>query len=300
MLQTRFTYQASQRNKFGVTYDLEALCSCPNQISATVSPEASVDRRFPLQRFVQTDWNSPVSSRLLLEASAIHRVERWGAMHLQTGKGDNIDAIAPGMVPVIDNPSLATGASLNYRAFATHAGGLQQLLELEHPLPGRRVLHHRVSQLQGWVQQRLRASREHQLHRPDDTLFLQLRERPADAGGLPDRAADGRGERGPRPRALCAGQVDGGPMDALGRRALRPLQEQLPAAGDCAPALAPNLNVQFDKIENYSLHDITPKLGATSIFSAPARRHSRSRSTSIWRVSAPREPYLMGPIPSIV
>src|SRR4029434_3789468 len=44
-------------------------------------------------------------------------------MHLQTGKGDNIDAIAPGMVPVIDNPSIATGSSLNYRAFATAAGG---------------------------------------------------------------------------------------------------------------------------------------------------------------------------------
>ena len=123
MFQARVTYQASPRNKIGFTYDHEALCSCPNQISATVSPEASVDRRFPLQRFVQMDWNNPVSNRLLLEASAIHRVERWGAMHLQTGKGDNIDAIAPGMVPVIDNPSLATGASLNYRAFATAAGG---------------------------------------------------------------------------------------------------------------------------------------------------------------------------------
>jgi len=123
MYSARVTWQANAKNKIGFTYDHEALCSCPNQISATVAPEASVDRRFPLQRFIQMDWNSPVSNRLLLEASAIHRVERWGAMHLQTGKGDNIDAIAPGMVPVIDNPSLATGSSLNYRAYATAAGG---------------------------------------------------------------------------------------------------------------------------------------------------------------------------------
>ena len=79
MFQARVTYQASPRNKIGFTYDHEALCSCPNQISATVSPEASVDRRFPLQRFIQMDWNNPLSNRLLLEASAIHRVERWGA-----------------------------------------------------------------------------------------------------------------------------------------------------------------------------------------------------------------------------
>ena len=30
---------------------------------------------------ILVDWNSPVSSKLLLEASAIHRYERWGAYH---------------------------------------------------------------------------------------------------------------------------------------------------------------------------------------------------------------------------
>ena len=44
------------------------------------------------------DWTSPVTNRLLIEASGIHRVERWGNMHLQTGKGDNIDALMPGMI----------------------------------------------------------------------------------------------------------------------------------------------------------------------------------------------------------
>ena len=85
------------KNKFGVTYDQEALLQLSQPDLGDGSPEASVDRRFPLQRFVQMDWNNPVSNRLLLEASAIHRVERWGGMHLQTGKGDNIGAIAPGM-----------------------------------------------------------------------------------------------------------------------------------------------------------------------------------------------------------
>jgi hypothetical protein len=116
--QGRFTWQADQRNKFGVTYDFENYCACPTGLSALVAPEAGNDRRFPVQRFVTVDWNNPVSPRVLLEASAIHRVERWGGMHLQTGKGENIDALAPGITSITDNPSLATGASLTYRSAA--------------------------------------------------------------------------------------------------------------------------------------------------------------------------------------
>jgi len=116
MYQARLTWQATNRNKIGATFDLENLCSCPTAVSATQSPEASQDRRFPLQRFVEVEWTNPVSSRVLLEASGIQRVERWGNMHLQTGKGENISALAPGITSITDNPSLATGASLTYRA----------------------------------------------------------------------------------------------------------------------------------------------------------------------------------------
>jgi hypothetical protein len=67
---------------------------------------------------VTIDWNSPVSNRVLLEASAIHRVERWGGMHLQTGKGGNVQSIVPGMTSVTDNPNPVTGGSLTYRTDA--------------------------------------------------------------------------------------------------------------------------------------------------------------------------------------
>ena len=249
MFQARVTYQASQRNKIGFTYDHEALCSCPNQISATVSPEASVDRRFPLQRFVQTDWNSPVSNRLLLEASAIHRVERWGAMHLQTGKGDNIDAIAPGMVPIIDNPSLATGASLNYRAFATPVGGTFNNSWNWN-------IHYRaaVSYITGSHSFKVGFNNAYGHHEntsytdPTTPYFYNF------ANGVPTQLVY---RIAPRTVAvnvdrdlgtLCAGQVDGRPMDALGWRALRPLQEQLPAAGDRAngPGAEPQRAVRHD------------------------------------------------------
>ena len=80
------------------------------------SPEAGNDRRFPLQRFVTVDWNTPVSNRLLIEASGIHRVERWGGMEPQVGKLGNIDHLTPGMISVSDTLNPVTGGPLSYRA----------------------------------------------------------------------------------------------------------------------------------------------------------------------------------------
>jgi hypothetical protein len=116
--QGRFTYQVNQKNKLGVTYDQEAYCGCPFGVTATVTPDGASDRRFPLQRFVTADWTLPLTSKVLIEASGIHRVERWGGMHLQTGKGENLDAILPGITSVTDNPNPVTGGSLTYRSAA--------------------------------------------------------------------------------------------------------------------------------------------------------------------------------------
>ena len=121
--QGRITWQINQTNKLGVTADWENFCACTTGIGpgiggAVTSPEAGNDRRFPLQRFVTVDWASPVSNRLLLEASGIHRVERWGGMHPQVGKAGNISALTPGIVSVTDNPNPVTGGSLTYRSAA--------------------------------------------------------------------------------------------------------------------------------------------------------------------------------------
>jgi hypothetical protein len=264
MLQTRFTYQASPRNKFGVTYDLEALCSCPNQISALVSPEASVDRRFPLQRFVQTDWNSPVSNRLLLEASAIHRVERWGAMHLQTGKGDNIDAITPGIVPIIDNPSLATGASLTYRAFATAVGGTFNNSWNWN-------IHYRaaLSYITGSHNFKVGVNNAHGHYEntsytdPTTPYFYNF------ANGNPTQVVY---RIAPRTVAVNVDRDLGlfaqdkwtvGRWTLSGGVRYDHFKNSYPPQAIAPTTLAPALNVRFDTIQNYRLHDITPKLGAT-------------------------------------
>jgi hypothetical protein len=116
VFQGRFTYQLNQKNKLGMTIDQEAYCGCPFGVSATTTPDGASDRRFPLQRFVTADWTMPLTNKVLIEASAIHRVERWGGMHLQTGKGENIDAVVAGLTSITDNPNPVTGGSLTYRS----------------------------------------------------------------------------------------------------------------------------------------------------------------------------------------
>ena len=119
--QARITWQASPKNKIGSTYDQESFCACstgigPGPGGAVTTPEAGVDRRFPLQRFVTLDWSSPVSNKLLLEASGIHRVERWGGMEPQEGKLGNIDHLTPGMIGISDTNNPVTHGALSYRA----------------------------------------------------------------------------------------------------------------------------------------------------------------------------------------
>jgi hypothetical protein len=123
--QARFTWQATPKHKFGMTFDQESFCACttavgPQPGGVVNSPEAGNDRRFPLQRFVTVDWSTPVSNRLLIEASGIHRVERWGGMEPQVGKLGNIDHLEPGMISVNDSLNPVTGTPLNYRAATTY------------------------------------------------------------------------------------------------------------------------------------------------------------------------------------
>jgi hypothetical protein len=107
--QLRLSWQAAQKHKIGVTYTQQDFCACHDAVSATVAPESANDRRFPTQRVVLLDWTSPVTNKILIEASGIHRVERWGNMHLQT-KGLTLD---PAMIGVLEQGGTIPG--LRYR-----------------------------------------------------------------------------------------------------------------------------------------------------------------------------------------
>ncbi|MGE0444363.1 MAG: carboxypeptidase regulatory-like domain-containing protein [Vicinamibacterales bacterium] len=110
----RMTWQANAKNKLAGEWDQQSYCRCPNGVSATVAPEAGRDRRFPTQRTLMAEWNSPVTNRLLIEAVALHRNTGWGEVHLQpSGSLDDPRALAayPEMISVVEQ---STG--LRYRA----------------------------------------------------------------------------------------------------------------------------------------------------------------------------------------
>jgi hypothetical protein len=66
--QIRFTWQATQKNKVNFYYDIGQHCNCQNNISATVSPEATSQWFYKPNYVTQASWSSPVTTRLLLEA----------------------------------------------------------------------------------------------------------------------------------------------------------------------------------------------------------------------------------------
>ena len=82
----RVTAQPTPRNKIAFTWDQQTRCSCPAGVGApvfaplspTVTPEATDNLRSPLQRQLRAEWTSPVSDRLLLEGTLMHRDEHWG------------------------------------------------------------------------------------------------------------------------------------------------------------------------------------------------------------------------------
>ena len=64
---TRFTWQASQRNKFSIYYDYNDNCNCHFLVSPNVAPEAGVVSTGKIH-VTQVTWTSPVTNRFLLEA----------------------------------------------------------------------------------------------------------------------------------------------------------------------------------------------------------------------------------------
>jgi hypothetical protein len=115
----RVTWQATPRNKIAGTYKADKWCNCPNNISATVAPEAARDRRFPRLAQEHLEWTSPVTNRLLFEAVGLHLYERWGNMHLRVNGGslenESQEAILREMVSVQEQSN-----GLRYRALDTY------------------------------------------------------------------------------------------------------------------------------------------------------------------------------------
>ena len=105
--QLRLTWQASQRNKFGVSLHEDSVSYAPTSVSQILAPEAAENRIYPVQRQRQVDWSSPVNNRILLEAG-INRYK--AASNLLPLSG-----LSPDMVPATEQ---STG--LKFRSLETH------------------------------------------------------------------------------------------------------------------------------------------------------------------------------------
>jgi hypothetical protein len=100
----RLTWQATPRNKIAASFDLRERCDCPNVASSNTSYEAQVDFIFRPDNIQMVQWTSPLTNRLLMEATAVR---------LPLGWGNRInEGITPGLIRVVEqNPDPGTPAT---------------------------------------------------------------------------------------------------------------------------------------------------------------------------------------------
>ena len=258
IIQGRFTWQANDKNKLGVTADWESFCACTTGLSSTVSPEAGNDRRFPLQRFVSMDWNSPVSNKLLLEASAIHRVERWGGMHPQVGKAGNISSLTPGMTSVTDTANPVTGGSLTYRAAGQYNNSWNWNIHYRAAasyITGAHVFKVGFNNAYGHYEETIYADPA----TPYTFTFANMVPQSMTYRIVPRTVAVNVN----RDLGLFAqDRWTVGRWTLSGGIRFDQFVNSFPAQSVGPTALAPNLNVSFPETDNLNWKDITPKLGA--------------------------------------
>jgi hypothetical protein len=118
----RLTWQATPRNKFAAFYDASKYCDCPRTLSATTSPEASISNyNISPRRFYTGEWTSPVSNRLLLEASFVH-------IYSLAARARVNPFFDPSPVPLIQVQEQTTG--MNYRGTANAPESLNLPVQL--------------------------------------------------------------------------------------------------------------------------------------------------------------------------
>jgi len=89
----RVTWQVTQANKIGVTYNEQRGCNCGSVSTAESHEHYLSSYRFYPNRLVQGTWNSTLTSRLLLEAGFAATISQWN-MYYNPGVNNSIVSIA--------------------------------------------------------------------------------------------------------------------------------------------------------------------------------------------------------------
>jgi hypothetical protein len=80
----RLTLQANAKNKFSGFYDNQWRCWCKRTL-VNISPESASTYNFPIENLGSLSWSSPVTNRLLIDASVSHRGERFAVAKPEIG-----------------------------------------------------------------------------------------------------------------------------------------------------------------------------------------------------------------------
>jgi hypothetical protein len=126
--QFRLTWQATPKNKLGFVYNHSDTninapfgCDCI-RLNKGFAPEAATAFRFPHDRRMQANWTSPLTNRLLLEATVLSHTERWATDDV----GFSLQPSGNTMISVTDQGGPIAG--LTYRAPAQYGNQWMWLL----------------------------------------------------------------------------------------------------------------------------------------------------------------------------
>ncbi|MQA29186.1 MAG: hypothetical protein GEU82_05010 [Luteitalea sp.] len=114
----RVTWQATPRNKVNFFMDYQIACNCGSTSSSNLQ-EVSNGYRFEPNMFMQLTWNSPVTSRLLLEAGIGASISQWN-QYRATGVQENTIAITD------QGSGLSYGAATQYRGHPNYTNRKSQ------------------------------------------------------------------------------------------------------------------------------------------------------------------------------
>lgn len=100
---TRFTWQASERNKIGISYEYQRACKCGQTGFGTggwgannlVTPEGAYDATYPDTWSGTVTWTAPLSNRVLLEVGFMARNEKNGSSGPRPPADDPIHDLIP-------------------------------------------------------------------------------------------------------------------------------------------------------------------------------------------------------------
>jgi hypothetical protein len=89
----RFTWQASQKNKFNVSYDIQKDCVCHTGLTGNAAPEAVVRWQFEPNYLIQTSWTYTMTNKVLFEAGNTSLIFDWPNIR-QFDEGVTVDTIS--------------------------------------------------------------------------------------------------------------------------------------------------------------------------------------------------------------